>query len=146
MRDDLVKRLRKGAYSEKVMSSDEAADRIEALEADVSRAAQQTDEAVAVVVEEIADFCEDATPSPEWGDDTKSTYRFAGKDIARCVRKIAPDDAAAALKARDSRTKQIERNRCASQIEQMAKQLDLEGMRQEMRYYLECAAALRNSD
>jgi len=60
--------------------------------------------AVAEAYEAAIDLCENATPSPEWGDDTKSTYLFAGQDLARSIRKAAPADA---LTAREARDKQV---------------------------------------
>ena len=60
--------------------------------------------AVAEAYEAAIDLCENATPSPEWADDTKSTYRFAGQDLARSIRKATPADA---LTAREARDKQV---------------------------------------
>jgi len=62
--------------------------------------------AVAEAYEAAIDLCENATPSPEWGDDTKSTYLFAGQDLARSIRKATPADALAAREARDKKIRE----------------------------------------
>ena len=50
MSDDLVKRLREGDHFEKVMSAEQAADRIEELEAKLEKAVQALDDLISTYV------------------------------------------------------------------------------------------------